>query len=544
MSLPDKALIAVAAGLLIPLVAVAQPRGGSGTAQRCESLLQVRLPFGKVTAARLVAAGEYMPPPKAVGAGTDAGLYRNLPAFCRVGVISTPTRDSDINIDVWLPAKGWNGRFRAVGNGGFAGYINYEEMAIAVREGFATASTDTGHRGGPTDAAWALDHPEKVADFGYRAIHEMTVAAKAAIRRFYGAAPRYSYFGSCSNGGRQALMEVQRYPEDYEGVIAGAPANYWTHLLGSALWAEQALTASAGSYIPSSKIPAIAAAVNAGCDRKDGVHDGILNDPRECHFDPETLVCKGEDSSSCLTSPQAATLKKLYGGARDSHGHEVFPGLLPGAEGGDGGWQLWITGPRLGKSLMFSFGTGFFADMVYEKVGWSYRTANFDSAVRMADEKTARLLNATDPNLRPFESRGGKLIIYHGWNDPAIPPLNTIHYYNAVVRMMGQESVGSFVRLYMVPGMQHCEGGPGPDSFGAPGAQRDTDPRHDIQLAVRDWVEKGAAPGTIIATKYERGDSGRVKMTRPLCPYPQEAKYKGTGDTNDAANFTCAAADR
>ena len=543
MNAVNKLLIAAAAGLLIPVTVIAQSGTTSLAARRCESLLQLTVPAAKVAAARLIAPGSYMPP-KSEGAVGGAGLYKSLPAFCRVGIISTPSHDSDINIDVWLPANGWNGRFQAVGNGGFAGYINYRGMAIAIREGFATASTDTGHKGGSTDAAWALNHPAKVADFGYRAVHEMTAAAKAEIRAFYGNAPRYSYFGSCSNGGRQALMEVQRYPKDYDGVIAGAPANYWTHLLSSALWGEKAMTESPASYIPSNKIPAIAAVVNAACDRKDGVRDGILNDPRECHFDPGTMVCKGADSNSCLTAPQATTLKKLYRGAYDSRGQQVFPGLLPGAEGGDDGWQAWITGPQLGKSLMFAFGTGYFANMVYNRAGWSYRAANFDDAVRMADAKTASLLNATDSNLRPFESRGGKLVIYHGWNDPAISPLNTISYYHAILRTLGEKEMNSFVRLYMVPGMQHCEGGPGADSFGVSGELVQGDARHDLKTALRDWVEKGTAPGTIIATKYEASGSRRVEMTRPLCPYPQAAKYKGSGDTNNAANFACVAGNK
>lgn len=538
--------MAAAVLFLLPLTAAAQTESGSPAAQRCESLLRLNLPSAKVTAAKLLPAGAYMRPPKAegTGEGAAAAVYRSLPAFCSIGIVSTPSGDSHINIDVWLPATGWNGRFRAVGNGGFAGYINYYGMAIALHQGFATASTDTGHSGGSTDAAWALNHPEKVADFGYRAIHETAVAAKAAIRLFYNAASRYSYFGSCSNGGRQALMEVQRYPKDYDGVIAGAPANYWTHLLSGALWAEQAMTATPQSYVPSSKIPAIAAAVNAACDRNDGVRDGIVNDPRACHFDPGAMACEHLDSDSCLTAPQVATLTKLYRGAYDSQGHQVFPGLLPGAEGGADGWQAWITGPQLGKSLLFAFGTGFFANMVYDKRDWSYRTANFDDAVKSADEKTARLLNATDANLRPFESRGGKLIVYHGWNDPAISPLNTIDYYNAMLRALGEKDVNSFVRLYMVPGMQHCEGGPGADSFGVSGAVVPGDAQHDLQTALRDWVEKGVAPGTIIATKYETGSSRRVEMTRPLCPYPQAAKYKGSGDTNNAANFTCALGNR
>lgn len=519
------------------------PAFGQDTSQRCERLSKLSLPQAKVVSATAIAAGAFAPR-GAVG-GRDKTLYNTLPEFCRVQIVSAPSTDSDIKIEVWLPAKGWNGRFRADGNGGFAGYINYTGMAVAIREGFASASTDAGHAGTFTDAAWALHHPEKVTDFGYRGIHEMTLAGKTAIKAFYGENARHSYFGSCSNGGRQALMEVQRFPDDYDGVIAGAPANFWTHLLTAGLWNAQALTATPGSYIPSSKIPAIAAAVNASCDAKDGVRDGILTDPRRCRFDAATVLCKGSDSESCLTAAQVTTLKKLYEGAHDSHGREIFPGFLPGAEAGPDGWAAWITGTAPGRALLFVFGEGFFADLVYENASWDYRNASLDDAVEAADAKTARALNATDPNLRPFHTHGGKLIIYHGWDDPAISALNTINYYGAVVRTLGEEDVNSFVRLYMVPGMQHCAGGPGADSFGAPGALRESDARHDIQVAMQEWVEKGIAPGTIIATKYEGDDpSQAVKMTRPLCPYPQAAKYKGSGDANDAANFVCAAGNK
>jgi hypothetical protein len=516
-------------------------QNAGNAARSCESLRSLSLPNAKVASAMKVAAGAFVPPSGAVGAGGDTSFYKTLPSFCRVAVVSTPSADSDIKIEVWLPAKDWNGRFRAEGNGGFAGYINYHGMGVAIREGFASASTDTGHSGTPTDAVWALKHPEKVTDFGYRAIHEMTVAAKAAVKAFYGENPRHSYFGSCSNGGRQALMEVERFADDYDGVIAGAPANFWSHLLAGALWDAQALTATPASYIPSSKLPAIATAVNAACDAKDGVRDGILNDPRKCHFDPSTLLCKGGDSDSCLTAAQVTTLKKLYEGAHESRRRQIFPGFLPGAEEGPGGWEPWITGPGPGRSLVFAFGAGFFADMVYENAAWDYRKATLDDAVEAADRKTARALNATDPNLGLFQSRGGKLIIYHGWDDPAISPLNTINYYGSVVRTLGEKDVNSFVRLYMVPGMQHCGGGPGADSFGAPGAPRERDAQHDIQVAIQDWVERGVAPREIIATKYQGDDPAKgVKMTRPLCPYPQSAKYKGSGNTNDAANFICA----
>ena len=539
----NKMVVALMAACFLSLSAFAQGNSAP-TARSCERLSKLALANAKVVSATAVEDGAFVPPAGVIGAG-DVSFYKTVPAFCRVAIVSRPSADSDIKIEVWLPEKGWNGRFRGDGNGGFAGYISYAGMAIAVREGFASASTDTGHTGNFTDAAWALHHPEKVKDFGYRGIHEMTVAAKAAIRAFYDKKARYSYFGSCSNGGRQALMEVQRFPEDYDGVIAGAPANFWTHLLTAGLWNAQALTATPGSYIPSSKIPAIAAAVNNACDARDGVRDGVLNDPRKCHFDPAPLLCKGGDSDSCLTPEQVTALEKLYEGAHDSRGREIFPGFLPGAEGGPGGWAAWITGTAVGKSLLFTFGQGFFADLVYENASWNYRNASVDDAVRAADAKTARPLNATDPNLRSFEAHGGKLIMYHGWDDPAIPALNTVNYYGAVVRTLGEKEAHSFVRLYMVPGMQHCEGGPGANSFGAPGARQESDARHDIQVAVQDWVEKGTAPATIIATKYEGGNPSKgVKMTRLLCPYPQAARYKGSGDTNDDANFVCAAGNK
>ena len=506
--------------------------------ESCAGLIKLSLPEAKVISATRIAPGAYRPPAGAADAGSSQTFYGTLPAFCRVQITSKPSSDSNIAIEAWMPVRNWNGRFRAQGNGGFAGYIDYHDMGVDVREGFATASTDTGHTANPTDAAWALHHPEKVIDFGYRAIHEMTIAAKAAIDAFYGEAPRYSYFGSCSNGGRQALMEVQRFPADYNGVIAGAPANFWSHLLTAGLSAAQALSQTPSSYIPSKKLPAIASAVNAACDAKDGVRDGVLNDPRECRFDPATLLCKGADSDSCLTARQVTALKKLYAGARDSSGRVIFPGFLPGGEEGEGGWALWITGKGPGRALLFSFVDGYFANIVYEDPQWNYKTANLDDAVEAADEKTARVLNAADPNLRAFESHGGKLIIYHGWNDPAIPALNSIDYYNAVLGKLGKNDADSFVRLYMIPGMQHCGGGPGPDSFGAPGESRQGDPRHDIQAAIQVWVEKGIAPETIVATHY---DGEKVKMTRPLCAYPEEAHYKGTGNSNDAANFVCAA---
>jgi hypothetical protein len=513
----------------------------SSPGKSCEALAKVALPEAKITSAQSFAAGTFnLSPTGAPLPAAAAAFFKSLPAFCRVAIDASPSADSDIKIEVWLPATGWNGKFQGEGNGGFAGSIDYRSLAIDISAGYATASTDTGHAavGVTPDAAWALGHPEKIIDFGYRAIHVMSQIAKTLASTYYGANVQHSYFSACSNGGRQALMEAQRYPEDYDGIIAGAPANFWTHLVSNGLWNTQALISDPASYIPAAKVPALAAAVNDACDKLDGVADGILNDPRQCHFDPAVLLCKSGDSNSCLTAPQITALKKIYEGGHDSHGREIFPGFLPGAEIGGNGWANWITGATPTSSLGYEFTSGFFADMVFGKADWDIVHASIDEAVASADQKLAGVLNSVDANLAPFKAHGGKLIIYHGWNDPAIPAGNTVNYYNSVVAKMGQQNVDSFVRVFMVPGMQHCAGGPGADSFGAGVSAVPSDAQHSLELSLEQWVEKGAAPSSIIATKFNPDRT--VKMTRPLCPYPQSAKYNGTGDPNSAASFSCA----
>jgi feruloyl esterase len=360
------------------------------------------------------------------------------------------------------------------------------------------------------------------------------------VQAYYQKTPQRAYFAGCSDGGREALMEAQRYPEDYDGILAGAPANYWTRLLTMAAVDTQALTVDPASFIPPAKIPAITSAVNAACDANDGVRDGVLNDPRQCRFDPATIQCKAEDTDQCLTAAQVTALKTIYAGLRDAQGHQLFPGFLPGAETGEGGWGLWITGPAPAKSLMAFFAIGYFSNMVYGKADWDYKTFSLEPGLQMAEERTAGALNAIDPNLKPFKDRGGKLILYHGWNDPAIPAVNTVNYYESVVAKMGQRDVDSFVRLYMVPGMQHCGGGPGTDSFGQVGELNFVDPQHSVDAALEQWVEKGTAPSTIVASKYAGGDHQHATMTRPLCTYPEAAKYNGSGDTSNANSFVCA----
>jgi hypothetical protein len=508
----------------------------------CEKLTGLDIPDAKIIFAQPVNAGDFAGP-RTPNSGRDlTAPYKNVPAFCRVVAIAKPTPDSEIRLEVWLPLAGWNGKLQGLGNGGFAGQIEYLGMGGAVSRGYAATATDAGHQGGPADASWARGHPEKVIDFGHRGIHEMTLVAKATVNAFYGKNAQRSYFAGCSDGGREALMEAQRYPADYDGILAGDPANNWTPLVATGVADTQALTLDPASFIPPAKIPAISAAVLKACDELDGVRDGILNDPRQCHFDPVTMQCKaGEDTDQCLTASQAAALKKIYAGLRDAKGRELFPGFLPGAEDGPGGWELWITGPAPGKSVMAILGRGFFSNMVYEDPAWNYRSFTVEGGLKAEQEKTANAVDAVDANLGPFKARSGKLIMYHGWNDPAIPALSTVNYYESVVAQMGQRDVDSFLRLYMVPGMQHCYNGPGADSFGQFGRLPNDDPRHSADAALEQWVETGTAPGTIIASKYSSDDRQHPKMTRPLCVYPQAAKYKGKGDTNDAANFVCEA---
>jgi feruloyl esterase len=336
-------------------------------------------------------------------------------------------------------------------------------------------------------------------------------------------------------------MEAQRYPQDYDGILAGAPASHWTHLLAQGAWDMQATLGDPAAYFPASKLPAIEAAVLASCDAADGVTDGVLDDPTRCTFKPASLLCRGAESDTCLTAPQAAALEKLYAGPRTSKG-PVHPGHVPGAETGPESWSLWVTGPAPGKSLIHTFATGFFRHMVFEREDWDVRSFDLERDTAIADTKLAGTLNATNPDLGPFRKRGGKLILWHGWADAPISPLSSIDYYESVVKRMGARDAESFVRLYMVPGLQHCDGGPGPTGFRDAGALRH-DPEHDMAEALERWVEDGTAPGPIVAARYKPGAIPReVVRTRPLCPYPQVARWKGSGSTDEAANFACRAA--
>ncbi len=518
---------------------------GSLLAGTCESIAGLRLPATTIKIVQVVPAGEF-PTPESTTTAAQQAEFRKLPAFCRVQGVISPSSDSNIDFEVWMPVSGWNGRYLGVGNGGFAGSINYfsangnaPSMAQALAAGYASSSTDTGHKAAITDADWAVGHPEKVIDYGYRAVHATAVNAKKIIAAFYSKQPT-SYFSSCSNGGRQALMEAQRYPADYTGIVAGDPAWYATHLAAAQIWNQQAIMGNQDSYVPASKISAITAAVLDKCDALDGVKDGVIDNPQKCHFDPAVLLCKGSDSDTCLTEPQVLALKKIYAGPTNSGGQQIFPGILPGSEAGPGGWGLWIIGAQPGRSLDSAFGVGGLAKIVYQNPSWDFRSFSFDRDVPFLDKKLGPVRNATNANLKQFRESGGKLILYHGWSDPDIAPLSTINYYESVASKMGAQNANEFVRVYMVPGMEHCGGGAGATVLGAV-PNSGADPQSGIEAVLERWVEKRDAPGEIIATKYR--PTGRQKegvaSTRPICPYPTIAQYKGVGNTDEAGNYTC-----
>jgi feruloyl esterase len=476
----------------------------------CDGMATFTLPNTTITSARVVSAGSFTPPE----AAADPGLFKNLPAFCRVTATLKPTTDSDIKIEVWLPVSNWNGKLQSVGNGGWAGIISYPALAAAVAAGYATASTDTGHVGG--SGSFALGHPEKLIDYGYRSVHEMTLAATAMISTFYGYIPRRAYWNGCSTGGRQGLMEAQRYPDDYDGIIAGAPANYLTHLQVAGIWIAQAVHKDEASYIPVSKYPLIHNAVLEACDAIDGVKDGVIEDPTRCRFDPKVLECKGADGPSCLSSAQAEAARKIYSGPVNPRTKAaIFPGFQPGSELG---WGV-KAGPQ-----PLSIPTDYFKYVVFRDPSWDYQKLNFDSDVALADKADDGISNAINPNLKPFFEHEGKLLLYHGWSDQQIAPLNSINYYKSVQAAMGgPANTANSMRLFMAPGMMHCRNGDGPNSFDA------------VSLMDR-WLEEGKVPDRMIAS---HSTGGKVDRTRPLCPYPQAASYKGSGSTDDAANFVC-----
>ena len=508
--------ILIAAVCALSCVALLHGQGSPVTAAACERLAStLKLQKTTVSSVQAIAAGDFTPPPPP-GAARPPAVEKDVPAFCRVSLTLMPTSDSDIKSEVWLPLSGWNGKFQEVGNGGWGGSIQYGALATAVRRGYAAASTDTGHVG--DTASFALGHPEKLIDFGHRAVHETAVQSKATITAAYGTAPKLSYFNGCSGGGRQAFMEAQRYPQDFDSIIAGAPGYNRTDQSFQLVAASKATHMEAASFIPPAKLQVIHKAALNACDAGDGLADGLISLPQECKFNPEVLVCKAGDAADCLTRPQVDAAKKIYSPIVDPKtGKQVFPGVVPGSEPR---WTVNAGGPRpLGMSdELFKF-------VVFKDPNWDFRTLDVGQHLEMARKAAAATLDATSPNIKPFIDRGGKLLIYHGWGDTNVPPQSSVNYYNRVVETLGEKQVGDSVRLFMAPGMGHCGGGEGPNVF-------------DTVTAVEQWREQGKAPAQMVASLIADGTAVR---TRPLCPYPQIAKYKGTGSIDRAENFVCRA---
>ena len=486
------------------------------SATSCERLTSLARPTVEITSAESVTSGIFRP---LKGKPLDG-----LPPFCRVAAVLHPSSDSAIRIELWMPETGWNGRLEGTGNGGFAGNLSYGALASGVKRGYAVVNTDMGMATAPGEDATAfVGRPERWKDWGYRSTHEMTVQAKRMLAAFYGHPAAHNYFMGCSTGGEQAWMEAQRYPDDYDGIVGGAPANNRTGVHESILWNFITTEQTPQDHIPAAKLRPLASAVMKACDRLDGLADGLISDPQKCSFDPASIECSGSDNDNCLTADQVAVVRHLYAGPTNPRtGQQIYPGMPKGSELGWDHLGAQANGqPPFAPIFTWVFGRD-----------WNWRTFNFDSSVAAVDRKLAADVNATSLNLDAFRQHGHKLLIYHGWSDWLVVPEESVDYRKAFATRYQGQSLDDFYRLFMVPGMTHCSGGVGPDHF-------------DALTGVVDWVEKGRAPERIIASKFPPNqNSGPPLRTRPLCPYPEIARYKGQGSIDDEANFSCVATNR
>ena len=499
--------------------------------EQCAALLKATLP----TATTITSA-------TFTDQDTTIGTTKVTVPFCRVVGLATPTSDSTVGFEVWMPPLStWNGKFQGVGSGSSAGSIATAAMLVALMDGYAAMATDNGHvtdatrPNGAAEQTWALGHPEKMIDFAYRGLHVATVAGKSVTQSFYSKAASKSYFVGCSQGGHHALMEASRYADDYDGIVAGAPAWQWANLMVAELWNSMPALKDP-TAITAPKMTLLNNAVIAACDALDGVTDGVIDDPRKCTYDPAVLQCTGADSATCLTSVQVAAAKQIYGGAKYANGTTIFP---PYTRGSELGWTSLYTGATPGGS-----GWDFFRYSAFQTPTFNNSTFNFDTDTDralntlVAGEPLSSVYNAT-ANLTPFQTRGGKLIIYHGWADQQISPSSSLDYYQRVVSSVGQPVTDSFLKMFMMPGIGHCSGGPGVAKIGgSTGAAASADADHDVVRALDRWVTQGIAPVSLIGTRLESAPI--TARTRPLCAYPKVAKYKGSGSIDDAANFSCA----
>lgn len=450
---------------------------------------------------------------------TEAKLVSDGLEYCDI----TGSVKTRMGFKILLPTN-WNGNMYFGGNGGFAGEI--ADTSHGLERGYATVSTDTGHQASAFDASWALKNRTAEIDYGYRAVHQVTLVSKEIITSYYGRAPKFSYFDGCSNGGRQALMEAQKYPSDFNGIAAGAPALDWTDFMIGANWNMHALEATeTSSLIPYDKYEAIENAVLQECDANDGLVDGLIDDPRNCNFRPESLLCKGAENADCLSQPQVEALKKIISGPKDAAGHHIYPGFPAGGMTSDFLWVIWLSSVPDVPFFQYLFQDQFFRYMAFNN-----DDPNYDWHAFNIDKDSKRLtymgsiLNATNTDLRNFHDSGGKLLMYQGWSDPAISPMRVIQYYKEVRKRLATQNPEATLRLFMAPGMCHCSGGPGPNDF-------------DYLSALEKWVEQGKVPESIEARHYNA--NGKIDRTRPLCAFPKVARYNGSGSINKAANFTC-----
>jgi tannase/feruloyl esterase len=503
-AVPTVVLLVIAASSRIPAAATSTPP----FATSCAELAAMTMPNVVITEAREIPAGPYSP--------TPGGRAIVVPAFCRVAATAAPTADSAIAIEVWIPSgETWNGTLLGTANGGFGGAIGYPAMAAGLLRGYATVGTDTGHTGDQLN--FGNGHPEKIIDWAYRSIHVMTDAAKLFIRSARGRFPARAYFDGCSTGGQQALSEAQRFPQDYDGIIAGDPGHNRIRLILGFLWSWMALHDDEGRpLLPAAKLPALTAAAVQACDATDGLRDGLIADPRACRFDPATIACREGDNASCLTPVQVTAVQKVYDGASNAlTKKQLFPGWTRGSEQG---WGTYLLNPPEPSRV------GFFRIFGFNDPAWHWRTFDWDRDVAFVDSRLP-FLSATSTDLTAFKANGGKLIMYTGLADPVVPAQDTVNYYEDVVRATGGlRQTQSFFRFFPVPGMGHCSGGPGPNTF-------------DALAALEQWREYGVAPEVLTAS---HSTNGTVDRTRPVCAYPKTARYLGKGSVDAAESFVCA----
>lgn len=517
-------------------------------AAECAALAGQKLDHAIVKTAETIAGGTLSP-----GNSNRQASYSGLPRFCRVRGVATPVAGSEIGFEVWLPeAPAWTRRLHMVGNGAYSSNIYYAQMVARIRAGDVAVGTDTGHQG--SELTFAVGHPERIVDFAHRAVHESVLAAKSLTNRYYGAAPAYSYFSGCSTGGYQALMAAQRHPQDFDGIIAGDPGNNRSNLNLAFLWnflSNHPQGDSQHQIVSNDKLLLVNRAVVASCDRADGVADGVINDPRSCHFELQSLKCRKEDAPDCLTGEQIEAMQRMYAGPKDARtGKAIYPGYTLGSEGvvaGEDatrpGWSAYWANP---KDASEPDRADFFRYWVFNDPHWDWWKFNWGSDIDVVDRTIAPVFNSTSTDLHEFQSRHGKLIMFMGWQDPVGAAPEAINYYDGVeARASGstaaerRKQTQAFLRLYMVPGMAHCAGGPGATNFST--ATRDSEPpvsdaQHDMAVALQDWVEQGKAPETLIATRLDK--DRKALFQRPLCVYPQVAHYRG-GPTEAATSFAC-----